>query len=314
MCYNTDMDRFSWNPPSNGRGNMLWPLIIGAIIGGCIVHQINRSKNANALGGVRVDTGDCLPDDEDYIHNPQCILADKTSDEKVSQEAEKYAKAHKKEIIKKYLDGILKAELPITIFMGGAPGVGKTEVSRQLISQHLHGFVRIDADELRAELPSYNGANAHLFQKTASTLVSEIYSAALKAGINIILDGTFSNFGIQKRNIKHSLKQNRDVAIVYVYQSPEAAWRFVQSRQKADEGRSIPAADFVKKFMASREVANGIKALFGDKITLNLVVKNDVGRNKDWFIDIDSLDNHLKKAYNESDLTKIIKETTHEKW
>lgn len=305
MCYNIDMNKFSWNSPGNGRGNMLWPLIIGAIIGGYIVHQVNRSKNANALGGERVDTGDCLPDDEDYIYNPQCLLADKTDDEKISQEAEEYAKAHKREIIKKYLDGIPKAKAPSTIFMAGAPGAGKTEVSKQLLSKHLHGFVQIDADELRAALPNYNGANAHLFQKAASTLVSELYSKALRAGVHIILDGTFSNFATQKQNIERSLKRNRDVAIMYVYQSPEAAWRFVQIRQKDDGGRSVPALEFVKKFIESHKVANEIKWHFKDKVTLHLMIKNDVGDNKGWLIDIDSLDEHIKKAYNEADLKKI---------
>ena len=226
--------------------------------------------------------------------------------DKISAEALKYAKAHKRQIVEKYLSGVPGAEKPLSIFMAGSPGAGKTEVSKQLLENLSfvgQRFVRIDADELRAKCPGYNGANAHLFQKAVTFLVHEIHSSALKSGVNFVLDGTFSNFVTQQQNIERSLKRGRDVAVVYVYQTPKVAWRFIETREKT-EGRSVPKSEFLRKSQESVNVTNAIKAHFGSKIRLNLVVKDDYGNNKYRYADICSLDNHLKKAYNEDELNK----------
>ena len=225
-------------------------------------------------------------------------------DAPISAEALEYAKAHKRQIVEKYLSGVPKAKIPTSIFMAGSPGAGKTEVSKRLLKgldSFGKRFARIDADELRAECPGYNGGNAHLFQKAATFLVHEIHSKALKSGVNFILDGTFSNFVIQSQNIERSLKRGRNVAVLYVYQTTEVAWQFVQTRQKT-EGRSVPKTEFLRKSKESVNVTNAIKAHFGAQIRLHLIVKDDYGNDKLRFTNIDSLDNHLEKAYNEHEL------------
>ena len=218
--------------------------------------------------------------------------------DKISAEALKYAKAHKRQIVEKYLSGVPRAENPGSIFMAGSPGAGKTEVSKQLLENLSFAgqkFVRIDADELRAECPGYNGANSHLFQKAVTFLVHEIHSAALKAGVSFVLDGTFSNFDTQQQNIERSLKRGRTVAVVYVYQTSEVAWRFIQTREKT-EGRSVPKAEFLRKSQESVNVVNEIKAHFGAKIHLNLVIKDGNGNDKFRHANIDTLDNHIPKG------------------
>ena len=213
-------------------------------------------------------------------------------------ESLEYAKAHKKQIAAKYLSGVPRAENPGSIFMAGSPGAGKTEVSKQLLENLSfvgHRFVRIDADELRAECPGYNGANSHLFQKAVTFLVHEIHSAALKAGVSFVLDGTFSNFDTQQQNIERSLKRGRTVAVVYVYQTSEVAWRFIQTREKT-EGRSVPKAEFLRKSQESVNVVNEIKAHFGANIHLNLVIKDGHGNDKFRHANIDTLDNHIPKG------------------
>lgn len=234
-----------------------------------------------------------------------------TSDEETIKTALEYAKRHKKEIAEKYasLAEYPASALPISIFMGGSPGAGKTEVANKLANLFeewigLH-CVRIDADQLRAEFPGYSGANAHLFQQAATRLVHEIHSLALKHGQSFIMDGTFSAFQLQAENIRRSLKRNREVTVCFVHQSPEAAWRFVGLRARA-EGRSVPTEAFVRKYLDSRQVATAIKREFGNQVRLNLVAKNDDGSDKFRRANIDSLDNYVPGAYNEDMLLEIV--------
>ncbi len=116
-----------------------------------------------------------------------------------------------------------------------------------------HGdILRIDADELREHFREcgYDGKNSHLFQKAATRLVHEIHDAALKSKISFLLDGTFAGEPMARQNIQRSLKRNRDVFVLFVYQSPFIAWNFVQKREKL-EGRRILPQDFAEKFCAS---------------------------------------------------------------
>ena len=96
---------------------------------------------------------------------------------------------------------------PISIFMAGAPGAGKTEISIQLLNildqdnmsedlvkqakqhsvtnldpQKMKSILRIDADELRDHFKQcgYTGHNSHLFQKAVSKLVHKIHDKAFK--------------------------------------------------------------------------------------------------------------------------------------
>ena len=85
-------------------------------------------------------------------------------------EAISFAKKHKVRIAKILTDPVKfhPEERPISVFMAGSPGAGKTEFSKSLISiieeaRHCN-VVRIDADEVRGHLPGYVGGNAYLFQ------------------------------------------------------------------------------------------------------------------------------------------------------
>ena len=228
---------------------------------------------------------------------------------KISAEALKYARANSKEIVKKYLSGVPKPKAPKSIFMAGAPGAGKTDASKRFLENlsFVDGekFIRIDADELRKELPGYDGGNADSFQKAATFLAGELHLAALESGVNFVLDGTFSKLEVQKQNICRSLQQGRLVVVIYVHQTPKKAWQFIRIRQET-EGRSVPKAKFITKYVESRNVANAVKAHFGDKIRLNLVIKDSEGDDKIRLSNIDSLDNHLEKGYNEDELKKIL--------
>lgn len=56
-------------------------------------------------------------------------------------------------------------EEPVSVFMAGSPGAGKTEASIALVNFFADtAILRIDPDELRNEFATYTGGNSWLFQ------------------------------------------------------------------------------------------------------------------------------------------------------
>src|SRR5690606_38228139 len=110
----------------------------------------------------------------------------------------------------------------VTIFMAGAPGVGKTEFSNRYIplvydkkifhhiSKRLNIdmntidniIVRLDADDVRSLLPQYrktdNDAgtkgNSHVVQKASGKGLDFLRDYCLSNNISFINDGTFVNY------------------------------------------------------------------------------------------------------------------------
>jgi len=223
------------------------------------------------------------------------------------QRADDFARANAKQIAADFLADFCPAETPVSTFMAGSPGAGKTEFSKRFLHDS-DNVARIDTDELRDHFAvcGYDGANSHLFQKAATRLVHAVHDLALKRKISFLLDGTFANEGIARQNIERSLKRGRDVFVMFIYQSPQIAWDFVQRREEV-EGRRIFADNFAQKFCASYAVVNQMKAEFGDKITLSLVVKNidNIG-NRHYHESIQRLDDHIPERYNAEEILALI--------
>ena len=227
-------------------------------------------------------------------------------DKKVFDCADQYAAANWKRISQQITASFSTEKNPVSIFMAGAPGAGKTESSKQLLRNAGH-ILRIDADELREDFKicGYNGKNSHLFQKATSKLVHKIHDEALRSSISFLLDGTFASESMAEQNIKRSLKRGRIVFVVFVYQTPLIAWDFVLNREEV-EGRRIRPEDFEKKFCASREVANKMKEKFQGKIDLMLLSKNINGTNKFFQKSIQRIDDHIPEKYSEEQILKKI--------
>lgn len=141
---------------------------------------------------------------------------------KLSEEAFTWLKGQKDLLVEKFASEIkyVSNESPTTLFMAGSPGAGKTEVSKRLMEKFSEQPVRIDADEIRALCPGYNGSNAHVFQKAANKGVNILYDYILSKGLNTILDGTFA-YGGATDNVGRSLKKDRKVELFYIYQNPK---------------------------------------------------------------------------------------------
>ena len=192
--------------------------------------------------------------------------------------------------------------------MAGSPGAGKTEASIELINLKGAGgakVLRIDPDELREELPGYTGENAWLFQRAVIPIVERIHDLALDQDQSFLLDGTLSSYNVAEKNIQRSLKRSRTVQILYVYQEPQQAWKFVQAREAA-EGRRIQPEDFVRQYFAAREVVNRLKVEFGKRIQVDLLMKNNDGSHQFYRAGVDQIDNHIPEKYSVADVQRLL--------
>jgi adenylylsulfate kinase-like enzyme len=231
--------------------------------------------------------------------------------QKVSSDACDFVRANKKEIIKKFAgDNFPSVEHPISIFMAGSPGAGKTEFSKSLIQtlqsqMQAEPIVRIDGDEIRGTLPGYTGANSYLFQRAISIGVSKLHDYVLEKRKSFILDGTFSHIDKARENISRSLKVGRKVIVVYVYQDPLISWKFTQKRE-AVEGRSIPKNIFIEQFFAAKEVTQAVKDEFGDQIEVWLIERNLEENYLKRNVNISKIDNHVTVQYSKKQLEDTL--------
>lgn len=191
-----------------------------------------------------------------YYHN---LMNNPLTD---SERAKEFIKKNKRLLFEKFAsDKIYKPnEKPISLFMAGSPGAGKTEYSKRFIEKFNSDMIRIDADDIRQIIPQYNGANSDVVQGAASIAVDILYSHALKNKYNLLLDGTFAKFDIVYRNVERSIDKNREVMICYIYQDPLVAWAFTKKREKL-EGRMVPKKAFIEAFINARKNVIKIKSI-----------------------------------------------------
>ena len=231
------------------------------------------------------------------------------SETHTASNATDFAKANKASIARRLTDPkkFPGENNPVSVFMAGSPGAGKTEASVELLNKFVSDtpILRIDPDELRAEFADYDGGNAYLFQSAVSLLVERMHDLALKQRQSFVLDGTLSNFNIAASNVERSLKRGRHVQILYIYQEPHSAWNFVLARE-SQEGRRIMPEHFVSQYFAARDVVNGLKVKFGKDIQIDLLLKNLDGTNRKYFDNVDQVDSHVPEKYTLEDLKKLV--------
>ena len=138
------------------------------------------------------------------------------NERRIYEEAIAFARANKKARCAQLTDPTVypPEDHPVSVFMAGSPGAGKTEAARELIAQferlpNAPKVLRIDPDDLRAEFDGYTGTNSWLFQGAASIWVDRMVDLVLAQGQSFILDGTLSDYDRAKRNIERSLKRRR---------------------------------------------------------------------------------------------------------
>lgn len=230
-------------------------------------------------------------------------------EQKIERDALEFAKKNKSAIAKRATSkDVYRPESdPVSVFMAGSPGAGKTEASIELIERLASDVkvLRIDPDELRKEFPTYSGGNSFLFQRGISVLVERVHDMALKNKQSFLLDGTLSNFHKAKQNIERSLGKKRLVQILYVYQDPLLAWNFVVARER-EEGRNIPKKHFIEQYFQARENVNELKAIFSREIRIDLLLKNIDNSHRTYKANIDKIDNFVREKYTPESLEEAL--------
>lgn len=223
-----------------------------------------------------------------------------------ADKAQEYVRTHEKELIKKFADPkiYIPDSQPVSLFMAGSPGAGKTETSKRLIETFRSKPVRIDADEIREFIPRYDGSKAYLFQRAATKGVNLLFDFALHENINLILDGTFAYEGVEQ-NVRRSLEHNRKVVIYYIFQEPKRAWEVVLARESI-EHRRVSKDVFVRSFIAARKNVDMIKKKFGQDAQLNIIVKDFATEKETIELAVPAIDQYLTKVYTEDELKRVI--------
>lgn len=232
-----------------------------------------------------------------------------------------FARSYKKSIARSIVDSVARDEEaePWSVFMAGAPGAGKSEISKAFesiantalppSSPEPGHVLRIDPDDFRERLPGYRGGNSSLFNRAVSLITESVLDRAFKRRASFILDGTFSSESVAHKNITRALQKGYDITIVYVYQQPLQAWDFVQSRELV-EGRKIPLRDFVDKHFAARKTVKAMKNHYGNCINIDLIIQTD--RKTECRplsvqnIPAELIDLLIQEPYSETQLIKII--------
>lgn len=226
----------------------------------------------------------------------------------------KYARENKKTIGKSLTDTAiyLPEKEPVSVFMAGSPGAGKTESSRALVAE-LEGrrkdggkVLRIDPDDMRVHCPGYDGHNSQLFQGAVSIIVDKVLDLAHEQKQSFILDGTLANYGRALANIQRCLRKGRAVQILYVYQDPVMAWEFVLAREE-EEGRGIPVESFIDQYFDAREVVNRLKRELGADIRVDLLLKPHDASTRVYQANIEQIDHFVPETYDRAGLEARLK-------
>ncbi|AZC17556.1 zeta toxin family protein [Pseudomonas sp. CMR5c] len=237
----------------------------------------------------------------------------------LEEAAFQFAIAHRRPLAKKIVDTdvFIPERAPLTVFMAGSPGAGKTEVSKAIVEALEKGgqdvgagrVLRIDPDDFRENIPGYSGKNSYLFQRAVTKILEKVLDRAFEKRISFILDGTMSNLDVARRNIDRGLKGNRGALIMYVYQRPELAWEFVKARE-ITEGRNIPREKFAQQYLAVRENIVKLRQSYGQDLQIDLLVKN-TDSSKALYepgVTVEQIDALIPNTYDYEQLIELLTE------
>ncbi len=153
-------------------------------------------------------------------------------------------------IIKKARSGkpCITTGRPVAILTGGPPGAGKTTwLKRHIPSLVLQSSYRIDADEVREDLPEYQGWNASATQDEVRDIVDQQLEAIAKpCQLNVIYDGTMARADRYLTLIPTLKGMGYRVFLVQVVIPEAISQRRVLDRYQAT-GRFVPRS-IVKAF------------------------------------------------------------------
>ncbi|MEX5683757.1 Zeta toxin [compost metagenome] len=241
-----------------------------------------------------------------------------TPEEKaVEEEAFEFAKTNRARLARTIADtdAFPSEASPLTVFMAGSPGAGKTEISKGLVEMLEQGvagctakkILRIDPDDYRCLIPGYSGGNSYLYHRAVTKILERVLDRVFEKRISFLLDGTLASIDVAKRNISRVLASQRIAQVIYVYQEPRLAWQFVQARE-ITEGRNIPLDTFVAQYLAARRNVVELRRCYGERFYVDLIIKNNDG-TASFFergVSVEQIDALIPDPYDQFELVELL--------
>lgn len=164
-------------------------------------------------------------------------------------------------------------------------------------------YIRIDADYFRVLFPDYDGNNSSVFQKVCSWLVEQVFQYVIKKGYSFIFDATFAVPSAEKKVIK-AIKNDYKIAIFYVYQKPDIAWRFTKDREVV-EGKLVPKETFINAFLNARSNVEKVK-LRHPEVLLHIIIKDYQNNISEAHFDTDNIKLVLPNEYSIENIEEFL--------
>ena len=102
-----------------------------------------------------------------------------------------------------------------------------------------------------------------------------------------------------------SIVSGRKVEIFFVYQNPLEAWDFTKRREEIEQ-RKVSREVFISAFIRAQENVNQARQHFGDKIELNILIKDFKENTSRLELNKTTVDPYLKRVYTKDELEKLI--------
>ena len=105
------------------------------------------------------------------------------NEEQIAERAIKFAKKNRTQIARNLTDKLQfpTEKEPVSVFMAGSPGAGKTEASKLFLDEiGANNVIRLDPDDLRHYFEDYRGTNSYLFQSAVSFIVERTFEGTLE--------------------------------------------------------------------------------------------------------------------------------------
>jgi predicted ABC-type ATPase len=271
---NDEKDYFSSEPYSDKKENLVsglnWNFIKLIYERGEIDFPLPVKPNYAKGGGVGEtceifdSNGERAIDNKSIEKLTKCVTAlpqTKSSNIDTNGNYTKERQKLHKEIIDKFKKDVvcIKKGKPIAVLMGGSPASGKSTFLKKyrpyLLSDSLF---KVDADEIRAELPEYKGWNATQTHEETGNIVDVLISdrnVGIPCKFDFVFDGTMSSTKRYKILINNLRKEGYDIYIVFMGNIPKE-----EIKERALE-RYKKSGRFVPMFVIEDFYANGEKNL-----------------------------------------------------
>ena len=169
-----------------------------------------------------------------------------------------YRKARHEDIIAGWLNEATPVENPTLTIFGGLSGAGKSSVKHSG-EVDISNSVKVDADEIRAQLPEYKGWNAALTVKETDDIASQIILRALESKKNLVFDGTLKTYKNAAEMIELFKQRGYKVNMVFVETPINVAMRNAIDRYKT-KGRFVDPNVIAAQDHKNRETFETLKS------------------------------------------------------